>query len=195
MGKDTGIKERIIARIQKVLENKVAVKENVTNELHSSEEHDDPSVTFVENFIKKNKKLFYCTSEAEIKSVLEHIIRQHTLDNIRCCSSSLTYFFNKLGLNQIKTPVSMEECDVCIIPCDGMIASDATLIITDGQDELYLPKKTLILFAFTSKASSTWNEALKKLGDLYDQGLPNKILRINPVETAFQRIYLILSED
>lgn len=196
MIKENEKKEFIIKNVRTALLNKNTVKTIVHEGMRSgvTSVADDPSVVFVENFIKQKGNILYSTTEDEIKLQLERILNKYPNYRVSCSSDGLTLFFNSLGLDRIQSFSSAPDCEVGIIPCESIIANNASVLISSGQGELIFPK-VLVLFAFTSQAVNSWRDAVARLKCQYMDKLPDRIIEFNVQNPRFETVYMLLTED
>lgn len=197
MIKENEKKEFIIKNVRKALLNKNTVKTIVHDGMRSSgatSVADDPSVVFVENFIKQKGNILYSTTEEEIRMQLERILDKYPNSRVSCSSDALTLYFNSLGVDKIQFYSSVPDCEIGIIPCESIIANNASVLISSGQGDLIFPK-VLVLFAFTSQAVNSWRDAVTRLKNQYMDKLPDRIIELNARNPKFESVYLLLTED
>ena len=196
MIKENEKKEFIIKNVRTALLNKNTVKTIVHDGMRSSaiSMADDPSVVFVENVIRLKGNILYSTTEEEIRMQLERILDKHPNLGAYCSSGALTQFFNSLGVAKIQSYSSEPGNDIGIIPCESIIANNASVLISSGQGDLIFPK-VLVLFAFTSQAVSSWRDAVARLKNQYMDKLPDKIIELNLFNPRFESVYILLTEE
>lgn len=196
MIKENEKKEFIIKNVRTALLNKNTVKTIVHDGMRSSaiSMADDPSVVFVENVIRLKGNILYSTTEEEIRMQLERILDKHPNLGAYCSSGALTQFFNSLGVAKIQSYSSEPGNDIGIIPCESIIANNASVLISSGQGDLIFPK-VLVLFAFTSQAVNSWRDAVARLKCQYMDKLPDRIIELNVQNPRFETVYMLLTED
>ncbi len=195
MKKENERKEYIIKSIRKALLNKNTIK-SITYDSSSATtaDNDDPSVVFVENFVGRNGNIMYSTNENEIKSHLQYILSKYNNATICCCSNTLTKYFNSIGFNQIEPSTEVKHFDIAIVPCESIIANNATMLVSNGQGHLELPK-VIVLFAFTSQSVMTWKDAVNRIKSQYNDNIPEQMVLLDINNKSFEQIYLLLTED
>lgn len=196
MIKENEKREHIIKNLRRALLNKNTIKTvfHETMQVNSKVATDDSAIVFVENFIKSNGIVLYSTSEEEIKLQMEHILCKYPDANISCSSDALTQFFNSLGLTKILPASLATNTDICILPCESIIANNMSALVSTGQGNLLFPK-ILIIFAFTSQAVYSWKEATARLKSQYINKLPEKVMLLDLHDPKFESIYVLLNED
>ncbi len=196
--KENENKEHIIKNIRKALLNRKTMEETLHDgniSISKFSREDDLPIVFVENFIKAGGKLLYCTSEEEIKVQLNSVISLYSKQEVCCCSQNLTHFFNNLGLSNIHHPASLNTpCEIGIMPCESLLAWNGSVVISNGQGIMQLPK-ILILFAFSTQVVADWKEASIRLKEQYNYDIPNQVVLLQPKNQHFKKIYLLLAED
>lgn len=195
MKKENERKEYIIKNIRKALLSKNTIKPIVYEPVAPNGlEAEDPSIVFVENFVKSNGNIMYSTSVNEIKSHLCTIFDNFPNYSVCCCSDTLTKYFNSIGLNQIAPSSKEEYYDIAIVPCESIIADHASILISNGQGHLTIPK-VIVLFAFTSQATMTWKDASNRIKTQYNDNMPEQMILLDANNKSFEQVYLLLIED
>ena len=196
MIKENEKREHIIKNVRKALLNKNTIKTVVheSMQVNSASTTDDPAIIFVEKFIKSNGIVLYSTSEEEIKLQMERVLCKYPNASISCSSDTLTKFFNSLGMDKIKPASKLADSDICILPCESIIANNMSALVSTEQGNLVFPK-ILILFAFTSQAVHSWKEATTRLKSQYINKLPEKVMLLDLQKPIFKSVYMLLTED
>ena len=196
MIKENEKREHIIKNVRKALLNKNTVKTIVHDRIHSNTASvsDDPSIVFVENFIKSKGNILYSTTEKEIRMQLERILNKYPNSGVSCSSETLTLFFNSLGVDKIQPYSLSSDCEIGIMPCESIIANNASVLVSTGQGKLIFPK-ILVLFAFTSQAVYSWKDAMARIKSQYMDKLPEKMIEFNAQNPKFEAVYMLLTED
>lgn len=159
----------------------------------------DLAVGFAKQYTRRGGTMYYCSSEEEIASQLQQIKQRMGDCQWGCCSDNLRTFISHLGIDNVFTADGNAEYQLGAMLCDGLIASDGGIVLTNkqglGVTFRTLPRTTVIV-AFTSQVVADNDAAMTRLKEMY-KSIPTEIAVLEP-RPASQRetdIHLVLVED
>lgn len=165
-------------------------------------------VLFVENFIAKSGRFFYCQTTEDIKNHLSNILEQEQWQNPLSFSIRLNKLMQDLNINAVDT---INSADCFFSNCEHLIAEDGSILFSSKQLKEYklidLPEN-FIVFAKTSQLVNNKGEGLTGIKNNYQSNIPSNITPIksynpNDKSTDFMMygnnnakiLYLLLLED
>ncbi len=165
-------------------------------------------VLFVENFIAKSGRFFYCQTIDDIKNQLANILEQEQWQHPLSFSIRLNKLMEDLKINAVAT---LNKADCFFSNCEHLIAEDGSILFSSKQLKEYklfnLPEN-FIVFAKTSQLVNNKGEGLTGIKNKYKSNIPYNITPIksynpNNTSTDFMMygnnnakiLYLLLLED
>ena len=167
----------------------------------ANELDDDLPVLFAQRFTQAGGSIFYCANIEELRAQLRDLLASENITALPCSTSQLTAFINSLSdpaarvIPEAHTVTINESATACALPCQALLAADGSTIVTDYQglgSSLTVVPRTVILIAFTSQVTTTWNAVTQALGEQYDT-MPNYIYALTPDPS--HKLYMLMIED
>lgn len=94
----------------------------------------DTDLTFAQNFIEKDGKFVYCTNQDELRQKLTQFLNLNQFHTAFLWEESVLNFINSGDKGQLKIERVIENAQVAISFCEGLIADEGNIILNANQN-------------------------------------------------------------
>jgi L-lactate dehydrogenase complex protein LldG len=191
--KASGSKERILKKIRKALEIKVAQPFiNIDNQSSVYKNfHEGLEMHFAKAFTELGGNFIYCDDEKEFAENFKRLVEERGWKKLVCWENNLQQLFTKNQLPEFsnsKDKNEIESFDASITGCEFLIARTGTITHSSKKESgrslpIYLPVH--IIVAYNNQLVADMKDALLQLKAKYKTNIPSMInFETGPSRTA-----------
>lgn len=161
-------------------ENKVSFKgKSVAEEL---------DIRFAENFTEAGGKFVYCENSSAFFKMLQSLKLENDWNEFYVCDHDINIFMQNYGFENGQVYKKMEDCDVAISYCYGLVADEGVVMLAPHQAtnrRLTDFPNHHVLIAYKSNLISNIEEALTDFKNTFHDKLPS-IIELNENSPVYQ---------